>query len=130
MSVASYWREIPQRYRLEASKCKKCGKILFPPRLVCPECRGREFDKVNLPDKAKILTYTIIHVPPSEFSDEAPYVVAIAEFKNGARLTAQLADCTFDKVKIGMDVKIEFRRILKKGSSGILCYGYKLVPDK
>ena len=128
--VARFWREIPQRYRLEAAKCKKCGKILFPPRVVCPKCRGREFEKETLPEKAKILTYTIIRVPPSEFTDEAPYIVAIAEFANGARITTQVADCPFDEIKIGMDVKIEFRRILKQGSSGILCYGYKLLPDK
>ena len=24
-----YHREIPQRYRLEAGKCKKCGKLVF-----------------------------------------------------------------------------------------------------
>ena len=45
---ARYWREIPQRYRYEAAKCDKCGKIFFPPRLVCSHCRGREFSKVIL----------------------------------------------------------------------------------
>jgi len=29
---ARYWREIPQRYRLEASRCCKCGKTAYPPR--------------------------------------------------------------------------------------------------
>ena len=33
-----YVREVPQRSRLEASKSKSCGKINFPPRLVCPKC--------------------------------------------------------------------------------------------
>ena len=38
MSAPKYWREIPQRYRFEAIKCKKCGKVMFPPRLACPAC--------------------------------------------------------------------------------------------
>ncbi|RLE03893.1 MAG: transcriptional regulator, partial [Candidatus Aminicenantes bacterium] len=24
---AKYWREIPQRYRLEAAKCQACGQV-------------------------------------------------------------------------------------------------------
>ena len=32
---ARYWREIPQRYRLEAGKCRSCGEVYFPPRLIC-----------------------------------------------------------------------------------------------
>ena len=32
------------------AKCKKCGKVLFPPRLVCPACKSREFEntKINM----------------------------------------------------------------------------------
>jgi uncharacterized OB-fold protein len=69
MSSPRYWRGIPQRYRLEAGKCKKCGKIYFPPRLICDECKGREFEKVNLSKEGKILTYTIIRVAPSQCTD-------------------------------------------------------------
>ena len=32
---ARYWREIPQRYRLEAARCNKCNEVAYPPRLVC-----------------------------------------------------------------------------------------------
>lgn len=127
MSEARYAREIPQRYRLEAGQCKKCRKVLFPPRLVCPECRGREFETVRLPREGKILTYTIINVAPSEFVDEAPYAVAVVELDGGARLTTQLVDCDFDQLAIDKRVKVEFRRLQKEGEAGILCYGYKCV---
>ena len=130
MSTPSrYWREIPQRYRLEAAKCKGCGKILFPPRLVCPECQGREFEPVKLAERGKILTYTIIRVPPQQFVDQAPYAVGIAELEDGVRLTGQIVDCDFDDLKVGLEVKIEFRKIYDVGDSGVICYGYKFVPD-
>ena len=125
---ARYWREIPQRYRLEAGKCKKCSRIAFPPRLVCPSCSSREFETVNLPDTGTVLTYTVIRVAPTPFSDEAPYAVAIVELEGGTRLTAQLADCPLDSIKIGQKVKVEFRRIRDEGQAGIICYGYKCVP--
>jgi uncharacterized OB-fold protein len=125
---ARYWREIPQRYRLEAAKCKKCGRIAFPPRLICPNCGSKQFQTEKLPDTGTLLTYTIIRVAPSQFVDEAPYAVGIIELEGGTRLTAQIADVPLEDIKIGQKVKVEFRRIREEGQAGILCYGYKFVP--
>jgi excinuclease ABC subunit A len=45
MSSPRAWRHYPQRYRYEAAVCTKCGKVHFPPRLVCDACKGRRFKK-------------------------------------------------------------------------------------
>jgi uncharacterized OB-fold protein len=129
MSAPKYAREIPQRYRLEAVKCQQCQKILFPPRLICPSCRSRKFDKVNLKPEGKVLSYTIIRVAPSQFVDQAPYAVGIIELDDGARIMAQITDCDLEKLAIDMRVNIEFRKIYDEGESGIICYGYKAVPQ-
>lgn len=128
MPSAKYWREIPQRYRLEAAKCKKCGKIFFPPRLICSQCKAREFDKIYLSREGKLLTYTVIRVAPHQFVDQAPYAIGIIELKEGVRVLAQITDCEIDKLKTGMDINIEFRKIQEEGEAGIICYGYKGVP--
>ena len=128
MSLASYRREIPQRYRLEASKNKASGKTYFPPRHICPESKTREFDKVILPDTGKIITFTIIRVPPSNFNDQAPYAVAIVELDDGTRITSQVVDCHLNEIKVGKKVKIEFRKLRMDGNSGAIYYGYKCVP--
>jgi len=122
-----YVREVPQRYRLEASKCKGCGKINFPPRLVCPECGKREFETIRLSDEGKILTYTIIRVGSDTFSRETPYAVAIIETTEGAKLMAMIADTALDEVSIGKKVKMVFRKIQDEGVSGLHCYGYKAI---
>ncbi|MBN2565124.1 MAG: Zn-ribbon domain-containing OB-fold protein [Candidatus Eisenbacteria bacterium] len=125
---ARYWREIPQRYRYEAGRCVGCGEVSFPPRVACKSCGGREFETVEIAGKGKLLTYTVIRVGPSQFSDQTPYAVGIAELDDGVRLTAQVADCDFDELKVGMPVKLEFRKIRDEGEAGIICYGYKFVP--
>lgn len=122
-----YFREIPQRYRLEAGRCKKCGKVYFPPRTYCGECRSNEFETVNLSDTGKILTYTVVRVGPANFSQETPYVVAIVEVNNGVKLTTQVVDIDVNKVEIGQKVRLVFRRIQDEGKSGLHCYGYKAV---
>ncbi len=128
MSGPRYWREMPQRYRLEAVKCKKCGKVLFPPRLICPACKSREFENTQIGDKGKVEAFTIIRVPPSQFTDQSPYSVAIVNVGDDVKILCQVADCEPEDLKIGLPVKIEFRKIQQEGHGGILNYGYKCVP--
>lgn len=129
MSTPSrYWREIPQRYRFEANKCQGCGKISFPPRLVCDACSSQEFECVKLAETGKVLTYTIIRVPPRQFADQAPYAVGIVELDDGVKIAGQIVDCDFEEIKIGLNVKLEFRKLYDVGEAGIICYGYKFVP--
>jgi uncharacterized OB-fold protein len=128
MSSPRYWREIPQRYRFEGAKCKGCGKVFFPPRLICPECKSKEFENIQLKKDGKVLTYTIIRVPPSQFVDQAPYAMGVVELADGVKLLTQITDCDLEKIDIGMKVRVEFRKIYDEGHAGIICYGYKCVP--
>lgn len=126
-NVARYHREIPQRYRLEAAKCTKCGYIAFPPRLICPKCKSRTFQTVQLSDEGKILTFTIIRVSAEQFSKQTPFAIGIIELNDGVRITSQIVDTELDKIQIGNKVKMVLRKVQQDGNAGILCYGYKAV---
>lgn len=125
---ARYWREIPRRYRMEAARCVGCGNVSYPPRLICPRCRLREFETTTLPDEGTLVTFTVTRVGPSQFAAQTPYAVGIVELDGGVRITAQIADCEFDRLDVGQRVRLEFRRIQQDGEAGILCYGHKCVP--
>jgi len=129
MSSPRYWRSMPQRYRFEAAKCKKCGKVSFPPRLVCPACHHREFELTHINDQGKVETFTVIRVAPSGFTDQVPYPVAIVNLGDGVKILCQIADCEPEELKIGMPVRLEFRKLSSEGESGIIFYGYKAVPE-
>jgi len=128
MPSPRYWREIPARYRLEASRCTACGEVVYPARRVCPSCRCMNSERIRLSRKGKVVTSTVVHVAASEFAMETPYAVAVVETPEGARLMVQVADCDPDSVQADTEVDLEFRLIRKEGRSGILCYGYKAVP--
>ena len=128
MSTAKTWREMPQRYRMEAAKCKSCGKVSFPPRLVCPKDGGREFETVRLADHGAVETFTIIRTPPTGFGDQVPYAVAVVKLDDGVRVTCQVVDCSPEELEIGTKVKMEFRKIQEDGGAGLIQYGYKAVP--
>jgi uncharacterized protein len=127
MITPRYHREISQRYRLEAGKCKKCGEVSFPPRLVCPNCKSNEFETVRLSEEGTLQTFTIIRVASETFSLQTPFAVGIVELNDGVKITTQIADVNFDDLKIGKKVKIIFRKIQDEGKSGLHCYGYKAV---
>jgi uncharacterized OB-fold protein len=121
-----YHRETPRRFRLEAEKTES-GKIFFPPRKYYEN--GEKAEPIRLAESGKVVTYTVIHTAPAEHSDLTPYAIAIVELDDGARITSQIADVDTSKVSIGMRVKIEFRKIRTEGDEGLLCYGYKVVPE-
>jgi hypothetical protein len=123
-----YWREIPQRYRYEAARCSGCGRVFFPPRLVCNACRGREFTQVTLPQAGTLETFTIIRVAPTGFEDQAPYAVGVVRLGDQLKVTAQIVDCDLETLATGQTLRLEFRKVQQDGASGVICYGYKFVP--
>ncbi len=130
-SPARAWRQYPQRYRLEAGRCTGCGKVLFPPRRVCPECGATEFQLVILPRTGKIATFTVVRVPPAGFVDQTPLPIAIVELSNGVRVMAQVGDVAdVSELEVGMEVRLEFRRIQSDGEAGVIFYGHKAVPER
>lgn len=130
MPSPRYWREIPVRYRLEGAQCKDCGKTVLPSRQICPSCRGDHMERKAMSRTAKVITSTVIHVGPAEFTMEVPYAMAVLETPEGARFMAQVVDCDPEEVLPGMEVALEFRKIRSEGHGGILCYGHKGVPSR
>ena len=128
LNPARVAREFPARYRLEAARCKGCGAVTFPVRLVCPACRGREFAPVALAPEGKVLTWSVIHVGPPSHKHDVPYALAVIELADGVRVTCQITDVDPASVEIGMPVRLEFRRIQGDGEAGVIAYGHKAVP--
>ena len=125
-SISLTWRRIPERYRLEGSKCLTCGTVYFPKREVCPKCRSKgKLENFKFSGKGKIYSFTKVYVPPKGFEDQVPYYLAIVELEEGARLTAQIIDSDPDKIKIGAPVEMVFRIIQMEDPEGLIHYGFK-----
>ena len=71
------------------------------------------------------MSWSVVHDGVENFSK--PYVVALIELDEGARLIAPL-DCDPSKIKEGMRVKAVFRRFGEESEEGIIYYGTKFVP--
>lgn len=78
--------------------------------------------------EGKIVTFTKVHVPPSGFEGQAPYVVVIARLNNGINYTAQLVDWDEKDLHFGRLVKSVLRRTREPGEESIIPYGIKFKP--
>ncbi|MFC5279665.1 Zn-ribbon domain-containing OB-fold protein [Halorubrum rubrum] len=76
------------------------GHGSLPPRRVCPECGASDLSEEPLPAEGTVETYTVVHVPSPRFSDDAPYVTAVAQF-GPVRLTGVVREVDGDG---GVDV--------------------------
>jgi hypothetical protein len=131
-SVAKEWREIPGRYNLVGCKCGACGKIYFPRRNLCPECRRASIGKMEdyaICRKGKVFTFSVIYDAPECNNLLKPYAVAMVKTDDGVMISAQLVDVDIDKIEIGMPVRAVLRKLDADGESGVIHYGFKFVPD-
>ena len=125
-SIPLTWRNIPERYRLLGTRCKTCGTAYFPKRSVCPKCRRRgKLTEIQFSGKVKVYSFTEVTAPPEGFEDQVPYILALIELDEGARLTGQIVDAHKDDVKIGSRVERVFRIIQRNDPEGLVHYGSK-----
>ena len=97
-------------------RCEACGESGWPPRHTCPACGEPAMVDAELGDGASIVAFTEIHVTTPKFKGEAPYVVALAEFEEGVRLTGQVRNG--EHVDIGMPVRLGVERRGETGGDG------------
>ncbi len=102
--------------RIMAAKCKRCGAVNLPPRPLCKKCHGSELEWFELEGKGKLVTFSVVHVPPTLLVSEGygrdkPYAFGIVDLGQGARITARLVGFNLgnpESIRLGLDVEAEF----------------------
>jgi hypothetical protein len=107
-------------------KCTGCGSAYFPKRSICPNCRRKgDLKEIQYAGKGKVYSFTEVTAPPEGFEDQVPYILAIIELDEGARLTGQIVDAHNSDVSIGSRVEHVFRVIQRDDPEGLIHYGFK-----
>ncbi len=129
MEIPRHWRLTEKRYNLIGESCSQCGKTIFPPRDVCPECKEEvKTPAVRLSGKGTVYSYTFLKEdPPQGFEEQTPYYLALIKLEEGPMTTAQLTDLEGEP-RIGMPVEMVTRKLKTDGEKGIIIYGYKFRP--
>ncbi|BDC35832.1 MAG: 3-hydroxy-3-methylglutaryl CoA synthase [Candidatus Methanoliparum thermophilum] len=128
-SLSTLWRERKTVLGLVGSKCRECGTPQYPPQRICvnPDC-GAIDDMEEYPfsdKKGTIFTYTGDNLA---FSPNPPAIYGLVDFDGGGRYLFDFTDCELDSLKVGMPVKMSFRRKYADENRGIYGYFWKAVP--
>jgi len=127
-----YWRENQSRYNMIGAKCTNCGRNYFPPRTMCPDCGRKSIGKMEefkFSGAGTVYSTTVVHEAHEQYDMMKPYILALIELDEGARILGQVLDAEPEEVKIGTRVRSAFRKLGEEGKAGIIYYGYKFVRE-
>ncbi len=86
------YNEALKKNKLLGLKCKECGAITVPPKIVCRKCTSPNLNIVELNGKAKIQTFTTVYVTSEGRKDEIPYIIVLVELDEGPWIMGNLID--------------------------------------
>ena len=86
MSAKPEFIENAKNGNVLARKCTNCGELHLATVYFCKECGNKGFEDSVISGKGKIVTYTIMTVPPEGFEDFAPYAWTVMELDGDSRL--------------------------------------------
>ncbi|WP_435335575.1 Zn-ribbon domain-containing OB-fold protein [Haloarchaeobius sp. TZWWS8] len=93
--------EAGEPYYLEGPE----GDGWLPPRRVDPATGSTDLARKDLPATGEVETFTIVHVPTPNFSEDAPFATAIARF-GPVRVTGIVTGVDIEDVEVGMSVSV------------------------
>ncbi len=104
-----FWEAVNSE-ELRIQKCNSCGKLLHPPRPVCPACRSLELSWTPVSGKGSVYSFVICH-EASHPGFIPPYAVVLIELTEGVRLVGNMIDVKVEELFIGMKVEVVFDKI-------------------
>lgn len=115
---AGFWEGVAA-HRLLIQRCGDCATLRFPWLPGCNACGSRAWDTVEASGSGTVFSYVVMHHPPfpaftlpEHAADAAgPYAVGLIELAEGVRMVSNVVGVPYDKVRIGMPVRLEFLRV-------------------
>ena len=106
-----FWQATRER-RLIMQWCRPCERVVFYPREICPRCLGSDLDWRDSPGTGTVYAFSVHYRTGSpEMMDRTPYVVALVDLDEGARMMTNIVGCDPDDVGVGMGVRVTWEHL-------------------
>ena len=96
-----------------ARKCTKCDELHLATVYFCKKCGSKGFSNSTIKGTGKVVTYTIMTVPPAGFEDLTPYAWVVMELDDTSELMSPIRISGFlaniqkpEDLPIGTAVKV------------------------
>jgi uncharacterized OB-fold protein len=77
------YNEALKQNKLLGLKCRSCGAITVPPKMVCRQCASPDMEVAELGGNGKVKTFTTVYVASEGREDEVPYIIVMVELDEG-----------------------------------------------
>ncbi len=100
-----FFKALKEEGKFIAAKCKKCGRVYFPPRMYC-EKDFSDTEYVEVSGEGKVRAFTIARLDINEEPMEKPQIYAIIDIDGtDGCLIHLLGEVEPENVQVGMKVK-------------------------
>jgi 3-hydroxy-3-methylglutaryl CoA synthase/NAD(P)-dependent dehydrogenase (short-subunit alcohol dehydrogenase family)/putative sterol carrier protein len=129
-AMTALWRKRKMILGLVGGRCRECGTAQYPLMDICvnPACGAmhsqEEYEFAHRRGTVKTFTGDMLAV-----SDDPPAIYGMVQFEGGGRFMADFTDCELEEIKVGMPVKMYFRRRFVDDERGFSGYFWKAVPQ-
>ena len=107
-----FFRHLMEKDSFLATKCKKCGKVLFPARLYCEDCFQEisEADWLEVPAAGTIRVFTVATINAHGKKMEEPKIIALIDIdKTDGALLGIIKTKDLKRDFCGVKVKAVFK---------------------
>jgi 3-hydroxy-3-methylglutaryl CoA synthase/NAD(P)-dependent dehydrogenase (short-subunit alcohol dehydrogenase family)/putative sterol carrier protein len=114
---------------LVGGRCRECGTPQFPKADICvnPACGAYhsqdDYEFADVPASVKTFTGDMLSV-----SVDPPAIYGMVQFEGGGRFMADFTDCELGELKVGLPVRMAFKRKGVDRERGFSNYFWKAVP--
>ncbi|MBM24646.1 MAG: hypothetical protein CL760_02930 [Chloroflexi bacterium] len=91
---------------IQAYQCNICKKLFLPPKTICSTCKNTETTKISLSGHGKVMTSTVVHIPPNYSRKDPPYTVILVKLDEGIPVMGQLHNSSVESL-IGTNVSLK-----------------------
>ncbi len=111
--------------RLTTTKCKDCGVVSYPPRVICPQCYSENLEYIDLPKKGKVIVFSE-EVKGVPLGFESPLIHAVVDLgvDPARRLLTRIINCAAGTLQRGDEVQLAVFEIpptpIEKGKAGTI----------
>ncbi|MCI4364028.1 MAG: OB-fold domain-containing protein [Thermoplasmata archaeon] len=95
--------------RFMTTRCPKDKKLLWPPRVTCPQCHAEELDWVELPQRGHLYAFSaLLAGAPLGMEADLPITVGLVDLEGvPLRLFGRLVGAPWNEIRVGQRVRVE-----------------------
>ena len=120
----------PDENYLIGGKCRSCGAVAFPKRVVCHKCRKDTIEEMPLGKRGKLASFVVARAVPEGF--KPPMMLGYIDMPEGLRLLSMITGCkaSYDALELGQEMGLVFEPIrTDEDGNQVMAFKFKPITE-